>query len=649
MNKKLILILVALIVTISGIAQTAESISPDVTTEFCPNTDVTFTVSVPGTNPSVASWTNGPIVVQGVYNSVTSGGTTTFNFKGRFQDKNVKQVFKIGYTSPSSGAVSKEFEFKKIKSLYFDNTSTINSCFPIQPNTLSVNPPLCQIINIPISFENIKWNTFGENPAYCFGTITTYEYLLPAGWSIGSYVSTGSNWIPGGKSVTITTDASTGDNSNIQIRAANSCASGLFNGQTPAYIHITRPTPTFTISPSSLEIKCTNAATQTFTVNATGTINCPITYKWELGNDNHWRIGNDPAQATFTTSTNSITLTSASSTILPSSVKVTPLLNGVDQPQLTAEVSWSQPSYGILGGSNICTGTSQPFYVYNTTAGSSYAWGSVTTQPNYGATVVQINSPYSNQTTLTKLGDGVVTLSVHVTNACQQVKDVTRTVSVGGYSQSSGTLSGYMLAYPPCNTPLCTPSPVSSYITTGGPYGTIAYGGASYLRCQNDLQLYNTELEGGTWSLLSGSVVTWWSNIGTHLSFYPGGPSGDLIKFRLTKNNSCGNQYYDFYFTPTLYNYSSYSIYTISPNPASSIVSVRVDEAKLSQEKITKSNSQDIKEISIVDKMGAVISKQAFGKNIRMVNLNVSNLKPDIYIIRIFNGKDYTSLKFIKE
>ncbi|HSV09578.1 MAG TPA: T9SS type A sorting domain-containing protein, partial [Hanamia sp.] len=61
------------------------------------------------------------------------------------------------------------------------------------------------------------------------------------------------------------------------------------------------------------------------------------------------------------------------------------------------------------------------------------------------------------------------------------------------------------------------------------------------------------------------------------------------------------------------------------------------------------SNSQDIKEISIVDKMGAVISKQAFGKNIRMVNLNVSNLKPDIYIIRIFNGKDYTSLKFIKE
>jgi lysyl endopeptidase len=161
--------------------------------------------------------------------------------------------------------------------------------------------------------------------------------------------------------------------------------------------------------------------------------------------------------------------------------------------------------------------------------------------------------------------------------------------------------------------------------------------------------VYNTELEGGTWSLLSGSVVTWWSNIGAHLSFYPAGASGELIKFRLTKNNSCGNQYYDFYFTPTLYNNSSYSIYTVSPNPASSMVRITVDEAKLSQEKIAKSNSQDIKEITIVDKMGVVISRQIFGKNIRMANLNVSNLKPDIYILKIFNGKDYTSLKFIKE
>ena len=62
----------------------AQTISPAVTNEYCPSTDITFTVSVPGTSPTVASWTNGPIVVQGAYNITTSGSTTTFNFKGRF-------------------------------------------------------------------------------------------------------------------------------------------------------------------------------------------------------------------------------------------------------------------------------------------------------------------------------------------------------------------------------------------------------------------------------------------------------------------------------------------------------------------------------------------------------------------------------------
>jgi hypothetical protein len=142
-------------------------------------------------------------------------------------------------------------------------------------------------------------------------------------------------------------------------------------------------------------------------------------------------------------------------------------------------------------------------------------------------------------------------------------------------------------------------------------------------------------------------VINWWSSIGTHLSFYPGGPAGSLIKFRLTKNNSCGNRYYDFY--PTQYYYSSYSIYNISPNPASSMLTIMIDEEKLSRNKIAKSSSQEIKEISILDKMGVLIRKQAFGKNIRRANLNISNLKPDVYFIKIFNGKDYTSLKFIKE
>ena len=61
MNKKLILIFVAMIVTLSTKAQ---SISPNEETEFCPNVNITFTVTLPriasSTMPSVASWINGP-------------------------------------------------------------------------------------------------------------------------------------------------------------------------------------------------------------------------------------------------------------------------------------------------------------------------------------------------------------------------------------------------------------------------------------------------------------------------------------------------------------------------------------------------------------------------------------------------------------
>jgi len=377
---------------------------------------------------------------------------------------------------------------------------------------------------------------------------------------------------------------------------------------------------------------------------------CPLSYLWNLGANNHWLYNGSAAPATFVTATNSITLTPASGTILPSDVKVTPVLDGVNQPELTSAVSYSTPNYGILGGSNICTGTSQAFYVYNTTAGSSYSWSYTALLPNYGVNVVQINSPYANQTTLTKLTDGVIELKVHVANACNQQTDVARpNVRVGGYSQTASMLSGYMLAYPPCPTPLCTPSAVSSPITTGGPYGSIVYGGASYLNCQNDLQLYNTELEGGTWALLSGSVIYWNSSIGTHLSFYPAGPSGSLVKFRLTKNNACGSQYYDFYFYPTQYYYSSSFAYQVNPNPASTTLTVGVDEAKLSRDHILKSKSQDIKEILVLDKMGTIVSKKSYGANVRNVDLNISNLKAGIYVLRIFNSEGSTAIKFIKE
>lgn len=164
--KKTLSLLLLLFLFIKGAF--SQTISPDPATEFCPGTDITFTVSVPGTNPSVASWINGPIVVQSVYNKTTSGGSTTFNFKGRFQDKNLNQVFQISYKDADNNDAYYYPSFKKIKSLYFDNTSTPTSCFPIQPGQSSISAPLCQISNIPISFDNIKMEYIWRKPGILF-------------------------------------------------------------------------------------------------------------------------------------------------------------------------------------------------------------------------------------------------------------------------------------------------------------------------------------------------------------------------------------------------------------------------------------------------------------------------------------------------
>lgn len=87
----------------------------------------------------------------------------------------------------------------------------------------------------------------------------------------------------------------------------------------------------------------------------------------------------------------------------------------------------------------------------------------------------------------------------------------------------------------------------------------------------------------------------------------------------------------------------------MSPNPASSTVTVSVNEEQLAKQKIAKSNDQDIREISIVDKMGNVLQHKTYSMDTRQVKLNVSTLRSDIYLIKISNGKKWITLRFSKQ
>jgi Secretion system C-terminal sorting domain len=239
----------------------SQTISPVQTGEFCPNTEYTFTATITKPYQSMIGTSSASVTLL-----PTSPVGSTFTFKGKFGDANQKQAFKIYYTDGTSF----DFEFRRIKSLFYSTASTANPpCNVIKPNqTQPVVFPRCQVSSATISFPSIKWFTNFENPELCFGTVTDYEYQLPSGWSIAGIPSTGNNWIAGGNSVVVTSDLSTGDGADIRIRASNrTCGAGLAANGPISTVRISRPEPAMSISPTGNQAFICAGSNKTFTLN----------------------------------------------------------------------------------------------------------------------------------------------------------------------------------------------------------------------------------------------------------------------------------------------------------------------------------------------------------------------------------------------
>lgn len=219
------------------LSSTAQTITPSTTSEYCPGTDITFTVTVPGKSPNVLGV--GGALVMSINISHSDDDPNTFTFIGRFTDVNVTQIFRVTYNVDGE-TNTHDFSFEKVKSL-FHKTAAL--CVNIFPNVNMINAPICQVNSFNINFSNQQYQNFTTSD--CFGSVTTYEYLLPANWSMGSSVSTGSNWLAAGNSVTVTSDKTTGG--VIRIRASNPCGGTLSKGNEVA-IGINRMLPVLTMS-----------------------------------------------------------------------------------------------------------------------------------------------------------------------------------------------------------------------------------------------------------------------------------------------------------------------------------------------------------------------------------------------------------------
>ncbi len=256
--------------------------------------------------------------------------------------------------------------------------------------------------------------------------------------------------------------------------------------------------------------------------------------------------------------------------------------------------------------------------------GTSYNW--TITQ---GANLVTLTGNGTANVTLTALpnASGQVTLSLIMGGNCgNQIG--TKAIVVGGNT----TFTGY-------------------YVNNYGQNVELKNNQNYYVnlvQSYTNTTVYTSELPSATWSLLYGSCNFW-------TQFPEGGggaillmnlpQSGDIVAFRLTYDNSCGvSEYQDFWFTAV-----SSSSYMMSPNPTNDNLTVAVVEKTSADQKNVSNDSQDIREINIVDKTGIIRIKQSYIKGTKQMDMDISALSPDVYIVNIFDGNQWTPLKLIKK
>ncbi len=534
---KNLLSLFALIVTTVTVAQ---NISPVITGEFCPNQEYTFSVSsLPGNYISIDVF-GGATVTQ-----YPSGSGTSITFKGKFSDINGTQTFSIIYSGGS-----KPFNFTKVKSLFSGYK---------EGNVSPVVAPMCQTTSITFSITGDKYLDTSTNPYTSFGSINDYDYIIPAGWRLNGTLSIGNNWISASGSITLTPDANTGNSSTIQYKAKSDCSSAFHKGDIK-YVPISRPNPIFTIYPTSLSFDCGTPQTKTFTVSTTNSLSCSISYSWSLGANNGWIYNGSPAPANLTTSTNSIALTSANGNVLPSSVYVTPILDGKDLTQLNSITSFTPftSTAEISGITSFCSLQSTSIFTINAGTGNTVTWSSSNSQ------IASISNPTNSQVSITSQSQGLFYVNATITNPCGQ------TVPKSSLPITIGTPMPLIDGY----TCVSESAPCFLNATANNNYLTFSLSASlgNYLPLDSDWQW---EKVSGNFYLLDNGQYNSATHTGRQCNIYLTGanPTDNPLKLRCRVRNACGwgqwrnYEWNDGTTTPITPPAPPEKYYVVAPNP----------------------------------------------------------------------------------
>jgi N-acetylneuraminic acid mutarotase len=162
--------------------------------------------------------------------------------------------------------------------------------------------------------------------------------------------------------------------------------------------------------------------------------------------------------------------------------------------------------------------------------------------------------------------------------------------------------------------------------------------------CENSVVYFNAGVSPSDYSVYASTLsnTPYWDGYNMTFTMDPG--AWVVFSVNVTINGCPKTLHYTFFPTNC-----DYAMYSLAPNPATSDLVIYVDDEKLKKQKIEKSPDQVIQQVIITDKLGNVLRQQKYPTNTKKININVSGLAPDIYVSKIFNGKNWTTIKFIKK
>jgi hypothetical protein len=264
-------------------------------------------------------------------------------------------------------------------------------------------------------------------------------------------------------------------------------------------------------------------------------------------------------------------------------------------------------AYYISGNNPICN--TETYFIPGLPRGATVTW-------SFNPSNLVTTSTNGNNITLQRVvsANGELTLTATISNACGGNNVINKTISIGTPTTNISVLP----------------------FTTGQQYCTNSFGNTLIISPANAAESYQWGYSSSQ-NNIQPTIINQNGSSEQNFNFYLGGnyqifanPQnacgiGPIATLDIFVNDNCGG--------------GGFGFFAVSPNPTTGDVQV---------ETTSTDKTTTIKEIQVTDKFGNLKKKIKLNTGIKKHKINISELPADVYIIRIYDGKTWTSKKVIK-